>query len=519
MSALPAFERQLARAAELYTSDPAQSVELADEALAMLSESAEPSLWVRALKVRGCALAYHGRHADSLAVLQQALQRTPAGDAALRTDVLRGLALAYHELGAVDQALQQAQWASEAARESSDPERLADALLSLGVALGVHGDAERALQHNREALALYDAQARPRSSMQALNNIGINCKNLGRHEEALAALQRAQALARQLGETGAAAIIGANLGEPLSQLGRLDEARAAAEEAVRLNRDNGYASGETHARVLLGELLHSQGQAEAARAELEAALALAQRHGSDIHSARIHKSLSVLHKAAGRFELALQHHEAFHEAERRRFNEDSQRQLHALQVQFDLARAQQAAQRAQLESAEFAALSRLDALTGLANRRELDARLAEEFARARRQGHALALAMIDIDDFKQINDRFGHATGDAVLRAVATLLRQHCRAIDLVVRYGGEEFCVVFLEAEGSLAARACEAMRAAIAGHDWAALHPDLKVTASLGLADRGHLDQPQALLAAADTQLYEAKRTGKNRLCVAPA
>jgi len=508
------FEDRLRQATQRYMSAPAESLRLADEALALLGEAAPVELRVRARMVRGNALAYDGRFAESLAALQTSLSEVPPAARVLRTQVLRALAFAYHEMGAADATLHYALQAVDAARDGAEPALLADVLLTLGVAVSSHGDAAGGLRHYEEVVAIYESLGDTRGMIHALNNIGIACKNLGRHEEALAALARALALAEEHADAGAAAVVASNLGEPLWRLGRLAEARAAMHDAAQRLVRSGYANGETHARILLGELLHADGEPAQAQAELERALALAHEHGATSHTARAHKVLADLHKAAGRFEQALRHHEAFHEAEQARFKEDSHRKLRALQVQADLERAQREAERARLQLAALAAETRTDALTRLSNRRHLDERLAEEFVRARRQGHGLALAMADIDDFKAVNDVHGHATGDVVLRTVAGLLREHCRAIDLVARYGGEEFCIVFLDATGPLATRACEAMRAAVAGHDWAALRPGMRVTLSIGLADGAAHADAAALLAAADAQLYEAKRRGKNRV-----
>ncbi|MCK7493989.1 MAG: GGDEF domain-containing protein [Comamonadaceae bacterium] len=249
-------------------------------------------------------------------------------------------------------------------------------------------------------------------------------------------------------------------------------------------------------------MLAADGDAAEAEAALGRALAIACERGARNHLARVHRALWALHKSGGRFEAALAHHEAFHEAERAQFNDESDRRLRALQVKFDLERAQHEAAMARRETARMAEQSRTDALTGVANRRQLEERLRDEYARALRQGHPLSVAMVDIDDFKRINDRFGHGGGDAVLREVAALLRRHCRDTDLVARYGGEEFCVVFVEAGGDDAQRAGEAMRAAIEAHDWESVAAGLRVTLSMGLAERDEADGRQALLAAADAR-----------------
>ena len=91
-------------------------------------------------------------------------------------------------------------------------------------------------------------------------------------------------------------------------------------------------------------------------------------------------------------------------------------------------------------------LAREDGLTGIANRRWLDITLTKEFERAERFHHPLSVAMIDLDDFKMVNDRFSHLIGDEVLRRTAQLLRDRCRSVDLAGRYGGEEFLLILVE-------------------------------------------------------------------------
>ncbi|MEO8102473.1 MAG: two-component regulator propeller domain-containing protein, partial [Betaproteobacteria bacterium] len=122
-------------------------------------------------------------------------------------------------------------------------------------------------------------------------------------------------------------------------------------------------------------------------------------------------------------------------------------------------------------------LSKEDSLTGLGNRRELDHILAHEFERAVRNGRPLSVALADLDFFKKVNDLHSHAVGDDVLRQVAQLLRDGCRSIDMVGRYGGEEFVLVLPEADRDMAYQICERLRVAIERFDWAGKKPGLKV------------------------------------------
>ena len=160
-------------------------------------------------------------------------------------------------------------------------------------------------------------------------------------------------------------------------------------------------------------------------------------------------------------------------------------------------------------------LSKEDSLTGLSNRRELDRILAHEFERAVRNGRPLSVALADLDFFKKINDFYSHAVGDEVLRFVANILKEGCRTIDMVGRYGGEEFVLVLPEADGEVARQICERLRVAIESFDWASKNAGPKVTMSFGLATLSSETSHERLLALADERLYEAKEGGRNRVC----
>jgi diguanylate cyclase (GGDEF)-like protein len=164
-------------------------------------------------------------------------------------------------------------------------------------------------------------------------------------------------------------------------------------------------------------------------------------------------------------------------------------------------------------------LAATDELTGLINHRRLHEVLGREVRRAERYGTSLALVMLDVDDFKHVNDRYGHQQGDRVLRAVADAVRDTVRDVDFVARYGGEELAVALPEMDAEGAADVGERIRRAIA----AAVVPErdgtrLSVTASVGVAVLDPASPSrQDLIAAADAALYRAKRAGKNRVAVA--
>lgn len=163
---------------------------------------------------------------------------------------------------------------------------------------------------------------------------------------------------------------------------------------------------------------------------------------------------------------------------------------------------------------QLARLAAQDTLTGLPNRRHADEFLRDELARAVREGRPLAVALADIDHFKQINDRFSHGVGDRVLERVARIFAERLDGHGLAARYGGEEFLFCFVGRDGPEAAGLCEALRREVVGCDWADLAPGLKVTLSAGVAAyRGERDV-LTLLERADACLYRAKREGRDRV-----
>jgi diguanylate cyclase (GGDEF)-like protein len=159
-----------------------------------------------------------------------------------------------------------------------------------------------------------------------------------------------------------------------------------------------------------------------------------------------------------------------------------------------------------------------DALSGLANRRGLNERLDDELERAIRNGTHVSFVLADIDNFKEINDGFGHQTGDNVIRAVGRALAGSVRELDFPARYGGEEFALILPGSSLADAARTAERIRCAVTAVEVEGPTGELaKVTASFGIAEFPTYANAEALVAAADAALYQAKRGGKDRVATA--
>ncbi|MGH7658713.1 MAG: GGDEF domain-containing protein, partial [Gemmatimonadales bacterium] len=164
---------------------------------------------------------------------------------------------------------------------------------------------------------------------------------------------------------------------------------------------------------------------------------------------------------------------------------------------------------------EFRHLAEIDPLTEAFNRRALLDRLVKEIERTERYGTALALLMVDLDNFKQVNDTYGHLAGDRVLQQLVTILRREQRAVDMVARYGGEEFVVVLPETGLPGARNFAERILRRVSGHEFADGRPSVRVTVSIGIATfpDERVKDHESLLRLADENLYKAKRDGRNR------
>ena len=159
-------------------------------------------------------------------------------------------------------------------------------------------------------------------------------------------------------------------------------------------------------------------------------------------------------------------------------------------------------------------LSIRDGLTKLYNRRYLDQVSSPLFLRAKETQQPFAIAIADIDGFKQINDQFSHPLGDDVLSVVAKIMQSQAQPADVVARYGGEEFVLLMPETTLAKAAQRCELVRAAIEEHDWHSVNPKLRVTLSIGIASDEQRADYDEQFDEADVCLRRAKKLGKNRV-----
>jgi diguanylate cyclase (GGDEF)-like protein len=472
-----------------------------------------------------------GDYPQAMTVLLEALEQAKlGGHGSIEAMVLNTIAMVYDGLSDINNSLEHQLLALEAYRRSGYRMGEATSLSNLAIdycALGVY---ERAMECSVTALEI--SQELGMHSLQAaiLGQMGKQYLKL-RDDQAVDVLKRSCRLAHRTNHSRALIESLHSLGRAFVFQSRPELARRALRWAISLAVQEQRLHCEVEAAYRLARVLLEQPLAETdlgqALGLLQACVPKVESLGDTTLAAKIHRTLSSALERNEQPELALTALKASLEwNDRQRGKEVKQRTL-ALTMQHSF---NEANRQAELERTQRLELSRVnqvlmlqaeqlereathDGLTGLPNRRYLERLLDSECAQAATLEAPLCVALADIDYFKQVNDRFSHAVGDEVLRVISKIFRDNIRSEDTVGRYGGEEFAVILPDTEKATAIVVLERLRIAVEQFDWASVHATLSVTVSIGIAEADQHQGRVALLNIADTNLYIAKRAGRNR------
>lgn len=543
--------RQAEQAAE--RDEHARGIELALRAEALAREANDSAGLALALRLLVTLNSREGLAEQAIAAGQAVLPTLrETGDDAARADVLCNMAMAFLDLGLNQEALDHISESVEAARACGDARLLCLAYNRVGLTKAHLGRFEEGERFLADSLAMARELQNEEEIYRALTNLGVVASDAfdafesrGDTVAAQDAIERARRhgeealiVARRSGNAYREALTLSNLGRYLGVSGRERAAFTLLDHARALALENGHralvlACDGNRAELLVREQRHDE-----AIPLLIEALAGAQELYANSMVQDMHLQLYLAHKARGDLAEALTHHEAYHALTKEQLEQrnDAQSRLMMNRLELDQAlfgaersrmqaelqrvRAEQMAAEAERLQAQARELGRYvlaDPLTGLGNRRQVERELPRLLSHSARSGEPLAVAVLDLDHFKQVNDRFGHAVGDAVLMATADLFRARVRGGDLIARMGGEEFLIVFAHASLEWAREACERLRLTIEGHDWAQIAPGLQVTISIGLCLASAQRDGAQLLEQADLALYQAKNEGRNRVVVA--
>ena len=528
----------------------AKAIVIASRAETLAHELDDRVSLILALRLLVALYSSEGQPELAIVVGQEALQwLRDSDDDAGRSDLLCNIAACFLALGLNEDALSHVSEGMAAARKADDPRLLCQAYNRIGMANGQLGQFDEAKRFLNDALVIAREPQNAKELYRTLNNHGV-----------VAALSFDAA--RERGDTACATK-------------SIAHARGFAEEALQVARGSGNSYREATCLSNLGRYLGVSGEIGPAFELLDQAYTIATRSGHKalaiscdsqraeilVQAGRHHQAIPILlvtleraesmfsnrlvldmrfqlykaYKARGSMAEALAQHEQYHALVKAQLEHRSDTQSRLLLNRLELDQARFGAERAQIEAnvqrvraermeahkerleQEAIELGRnllADALTGLGNRRQIDRGLPPMLQHAASSGITLSIAVLDIDHFKKVNDRFGHPVGDAVLKALADILRHTMRSGDMVARMGGEEFLIALVDTPSQYARDTCERLRMAVERYAWDDLAVGLQVTVSIGLCTQVTSVDTGEILTRADAALYKAKHAGRNQV-----
>ena len=563
-AALPAGDRARdARFRSVYCGsstwrDPVQGLAYADAALALARDLNDSASQARALLCRAEYVMLTSGTQRGLADVDQALDMLDNGhEPQLLGEALETRGDILSLLGEQAKAMLDFQRARAAYRQADIPGEVESLVLSIAVAYRRMGDTEQARRYFTQALQRMQARADWEGVATNLIQLGFLQEEAGAPERAVRPFQQALdvAIVHRLPDTANSALLGLaeaqiNLGQGEAGLRTLERARAGF--AARHD-----GSSEDSLQLLTGQALARQGRHAEALAHYRQALPLIKRKGNDRDLAMLYKAQATSLEAMGHAAAALSDYKQYTELQLRLQGKMRLEQGRLLEYEYEIRRGEFENRRLRSEAAtrqeQVQALERvrhwqwltillgalllalltslawrhgrtsrrlsreslIDPLTGISNRAAIEAEAIRALERAPRKGGAMSLLMLDLDHFKAINDRHGHAAGDRVLRAAADAWHTVLRGRDPLGRIGGEEFVVVCADTTLEQALVVAERLREATAALLFDDVDPGLRVTVSIGVAQSQRSDDThEDVLARADAALYRAKQRGRNRV-----
>jgi diguanylate cyclase (GGDEF)-like protein len=493
-----------------------------------------------------------GHMAVATSAAEEALALLPVDAVAARSLLHCRLARSFAVLELDAPNLRHATAALACARTCGEPELIALSLARLGAARAASSDWAQAVGLIEEGLAIVREEGNGLETCRALNNLAAvsyyAALDASRCGDAVAAATAGREGLRWADEAllhpatfddpYLALITRVNRDLLLLHAGRAAEALADSAEASDIAQRHGYREIAVQLGYARGKAIALLGDPAGGIALLEAALETTAVDEPIIRT-RLHEELYLLHKHGGAFASALTHHEALLALERARSARRAEAEYGVLRERAEVQRTRLSAERAQrhaemerlratrmegerdlmeARAAELGRCAHEDALTGMPNRRRIEAAMRTLLAEAGGSQGTIGIGVVDIDHFKRVNDTFGHGVGDDVIRTVGMLLTKGLRDIDLVGRFGGEEFVLLLSHTSSDAAIKTAERLRRAIEQHDWSLLRPGLAVTVSIGLSFTDRPCAPGEPMEQADAALYTAKAAGRNRAIVQP-
>lgn len=394
-------------------------------------------------------------------------------------------------------------------------------------------DPAQAIEMYQKALQIFGELNDKEGQTRVLNNLACTLIELKDHSNALEYSHKSLQLAKSANLIRDEINITGTIGEILLAMGEYDRAKSYLQQAKLLAEGYGRDISYLYILVDLGEVFLAQNDFEKAEQHLFLALGTATKWNLKNEKMRCHQFLSELYEKQGMPDKALENYKLFHSLKESIAGERSARQIAILKMNHQVETTQrdmeiQLLQNAKLQleineqrriQAILENLATRDSLTNLYNRRHFLTLAEYEWKRALRYGSPFSVLMLDLDDFKQINDHFGHATGDQALIMVAGLIQGALRKVEIAGRYGGDEFAVILPETPAEKGLIVGNRIHDKVIGQSIKTNQGLITLAVSIGVAGltnetSNQVKSLEELLHRADMALYQAKGSGKNRV-----
>jgi len=533
------IESLLVEAAASIDRDPHRAIDLARQASSLAADQLPPGpraegLRARALTLHARACAEREDYHQAVPLFLEAMQHYQStGDETGKADVLSGLGTSYMLMGAYPEALQQLLRALVSYREQENLGGEAAVLKNIGHLYLLLEDLARAIPHLEQCLDLARILRDRRLEADALSKLCDACRMAGQTQLAVRHGLRSVELYQEIGYHGGEAEAFNSLGDAYLAMEDYQQAHNFLQLTAEVSERIGRPLEVARAQRKIGALYRRQNQLDSAFTHLYRALEIAAETGSQRVVSECHRELAEAYKKSGDAVKALLHFEQFFELHQAVFDEESDRRLKSIEIAHQVETARKDSEIHQLRNVQLqqeieerkkaqAALELLatqDGLTGLSNRRHLLELAGRAFDQAQRYRRPFSAIMLDIDHFKEINDTFGHAAGDTILAQTAKRMLAVMRKVDILGRYGGDEFLIILPETGQEGARRLAERLRAALSYKHEFSSGKSAEISVSMGICSTygGAADLTlEELIRRADQALYNSKQCGRDRVSI---
>lgn len=458
-------------------------------------------------------------------------------DSRRQAETLLNLGSIYLSINEFNKAMSTLIKALDIARHLDDPQPMGEILLNMGMTYLYAGDSGHALTEFKKSLQIF--QTADNHKMMAYVYCNLAAANLVENENELFLqyIERGEKYADQIGSNYIKICILLQRGQYQIISGDLDTANQYFQESLRLAKRQGYQADEIASIIWVSEVNYRQGKLEEAVILLNGALEGARKHRYAEGMLKAHQKLASIFEDLGDYFQACDHLKNYYEIEQQINTEKNDLKYKSLetvyrtqvmqseariiqtknhQLEKEISERKWVEEALRMSEDKYRRLASLDPLTGLNNRRFFYQLALSEIRRVKRYAHPTTLLIIDIDRFKSINERLGHLAGDDVLKVIANQIKGFVREVDILGRFGGEEFILLLpetnLERGHQVAQRLCcqiEDVRFEISGEL-------IQVQVSIGVAAY-EKDLPlDFLIDRADQAMQAAKKAGRNRVCI---